>query len=526
MNEKKLKLVALFMTVAIALSGTAAARAAGPLAEVTVNPGVVTWIPLSKAEGLSLTISGPNNFYQQKQYAAGAAPSFVAAALSDGLYTWELTPVRLQQQPKIDDARRGLESANIQAAQKQSGTVSVLNGAFVVPGAEEPKTPSAANTPPDAPNDAVTADDAIITGGLCVGPACIDGESFGSDNIRMKDLNTRLNFDDTSVGEFPANDWRIIANDSSSGGASYLAIQDVTAAKTPFKVMANAPTNSLYINSEGEVGFGTATPARKIHLVYGNTPGIRLDQDTSFGYPAQVWEMAGNELSFFVRDVTGNKLPLRIQTNAPDYTLNVKSDGKVGIGTWDPGYKLEVQTTGEDSAITAVRTDGATVQIAAKGNKSQMGTVSNHRFNLVVANSPKMTLDTTGNVGIGVSTPTHLLHLSGGAYSDGATWQDASSRELKENIKDLSPKEAVVALNNLNPVTFNYKADKKDDHVGFIAEDVPALVASKDRKGLSSMDIVAVLTRVVQEQQATINDHRQTIEQLSRKITELEDKIK
>ena len=52
-----------------------------------------------------------------------------------------------------------------------------------------------------------------------------------------------------------------------------------------------------------------------------------------------------------------------------------------------------------------------------------MGTVSNHRFNLVVANSPKMTLDTTGFVGIGVSTPAHLLHLSGGAYSDGATWQ-------------------------------------------------------------------------------------------------------
>ena len=102
--------------------------------------------------------------------------------------------------------------------------------------------------------------------------------------------------------------------------------------------------------------------------------------------------------------------------------MTLQSDGKVGIGTGNPSYKLEVQTTGEDSAITAVRTDGATVQIAAKGNKSQMGTVSNHRFNLVVANSPKMTLDTTGFVGIGVSTPAHLLHLSGGAYSDGATW--------------------------------------------------------------------------------------------------------
>ena len=193
MNEKKLKLVALFMTVAIALSGTAAARAAGPLADVTVNPGAVTWSPLSKAEGLSLTISGPGNFYQQKQYAAGAIPPFAAAALPDGLYTWELTPIRPQQQLKVADAQRGLEPANIPAAQKQSGTVSVLNGAFVVPSTEEPAAPAAANTPPDMPNDAVTADDAIITGSLCVGFDCLtDGsENFGFDTIRMKENNLR-----------------------------------------------------------------------------------------------------------------------------------------------------------------------------------------------------------------------------------------------------------------------------------------------------------------------------------------------
>jgi len=55
--------------------------------------------------------------------------------------------------------------------------------------------------------------------------------------------------------------------------------------------------------------------------------------------------------------------------------------------------------------------------------------------------------------------------------------------------------------------------------VGFIAEDVPELLATKDRKGLSPMDIVAVLTRVVQEQQKTIAD-------LSEKLTDLEKKLK
>jgi hypothetical protein len=51
--------------------------------------------------------------------------------------------------------------------------------------------------------------------------------------------------------------------------------------------------------------------------------------------------------------------------------------------------------------------------------------------------------------------------------------------------------------------------------VGFIAEDVPDLVATEDRKGMSAMDVVAVLTKVVQDQQ-------QTIEELSRKVAALE----
>jgi cell division protein FtsB len=55
--------------------------------------------------------------------------------------------------------------------------------------------------------------------------------------------------------------------------------------------------------------------------------------------------------------------------------------------------------------------------------------------------------------------------------------------------------------------------------VGFIAEDVPKLVATKNRKGMSAMDVVAVLTKVVQKQQRTIAE-------LSRKVDKLENRIK
>jgi len=56
----------------------------------------------------------------------------------------------------------------------------------------------------------------------------------------------------------------------------------------------------------------------------------------------------------------------------------------------------------------------------------------------------------------------------------------------------------------LEPVSYNYKINKEETYVVFIAEDVPALVATQDRKGLSPMDIVAVLTKVVQNQQDEI----------------------
>ncbi|TET47446.1 hypothetical protein E3J62_01345 [candidate division TA06 bacterium] len=103
-------------------------------------------------------------------------------------------------------------------------------------------------------------------------------------------------------------------------------------------------------------------------------------------------------------------------------------------------------------------------------------------------------------VGIGNTAPTHLLDV-GGAYCDGGAWVNGSSREHKEQIAELSLEEALEAIGELKPVTFNYKSDRDERCVGFIAEDVPELVATKDRKGLSPMDIAAVLTRVVQYQQ-------------------------
>jgi hypothetical protein len=139
--------------------------------------------------------------------------------------------------------------------------------------------------------------------------------------------------------------------------------------------------------------------------------------------------------------------------------------------------------------------------------------------------SPRITIKGNGYVGIGTQTPSYPLQMSGGAYSNGGSWIDGSSREYKEEIEALSTQEAMEAIKELNPVKYAYKTDRTEKRVGFIAEEVPDLVATKDRKGLSSMDIVAVLTKVVQDQQNAMQEQQKVVQELKAKNEFLENRL-
>jgi hypothetical protein len=136
-----------------------------------------------------------------------------------------------------------------------------------------------------------------------------------------------------------------------------------------------------------------------------------------------------------------------------------------------------------------------------------------------------MTVEPGGDVGIGLTDPGYKLHITGGAYCDGGAWVPGSSREYKENIKNLTTDEAMEAFNGLVPVKFNYKFNKEEDYMGFIAEDVPELVATKNRKGVAPMDVVAVLTKVVQEQQKIAREQQEAIREQQRIISDLQKRI-
>ncbi|MEX0347714.1 MAG: hypothetical protein AB3N20_22525 [Rhizobiaceae bacterium] len=190
--------------------------------------------------------------------------------------------------------------------------------------------------------------DVIIQGSACVGFDCNTGESFGFDTLRLKENNLRIHFNDTSTSaSFPSNDWRIVANDSSNGGGNYLAIEDSTAGRQVFRVDAGAPANSLRVDNVGDVGIGTSNPVLELHVVDGDSPTLRLEQNGSSGFTPQTFDLVSNEANFFIRDVTnGSQLPFRIKPGADSDSLFIAANNNVGIGTDSPSGKLHTRGPG------------------------------------------------------------------------------------------------------------------------------------------------------------------------------------
>ncbi len=490
-------------------------------AEVMISSNGINWMVRMSYEQLVLTVSKPDGSIFRKTFDSNRNPYLDISTIigkssvCDGSYTYELKIIpNAGKQIRGEESREDSFMSGMQAQKPvvKTGYFLVRGGMIVVPSkAPEPRKGGTSQL------EYTYNEDLYVKGSLCVGTDCADPETWGYDVLRLKENNLRVHFDDTSAtSSFPANDWRILLNDTADAGANYFAIEDATSGDVPFLIEAGAPDNSLYVEDYGRIGLKTSAPAVELHIVDGDSPAVRLEQDTSSGWTGQVWDLVGNESNFFIRDVTNSsKIPFRIQPSSPSSSLCIKSDGKIGIGTWSPGYPMELNTTGQNAAFTAKRTDGATNFMSATASYAQFGAVSNHPVRILVNSTWKLMLNLDGS-----------LSMSNGATcTSGGVWTNASSRSLKENIRNLSTGEAINTLENLNPVKYNYKADKEENHVGFIAEDAPDLVASKDRKGMSPMDVVAVLTKVVQDQQKTILEQQKANREQRQSILELQKSI-
>jgi len=95
-----------------------------------------------------------------------------------------------------------------------------------------------------------------------------------------------------------------------------------------------------------------------------------------------------------------------------------------------------------------------------------------------------------------------------------------SSRESKQDIANLSDQQAEDHISSLRPVSFAYTAEAGQPRLGFIAEEVPEVFGTADRKGVDPTSIIAALTQVVQKQQLQIDQLAGQFQQIEAKLEE------
>ena len=229
---------------------------------------------------------------------------------------------------------------------------------------------------------------------------------------------------------------------------------------------AAAPSSSIIMNDGGVSIRGTGFPAAKLHVGTIN----------SVTEPGEVRVDPGNP-----------------NAAATIYAVNQDINTGMVLETLTAGRRASLRLTSPDASFAQITSSTYTLRDLNNAVNALTVFPGAENNNAIVVRN--------GRVGLGVRNPGTPLELANGAKcSAGGVWTNASSRALKHDIHDLSIADARAAIAALDPVTYFYDADPAERQVGFIAEDVPELVATNDRKTLSPMDFVAVLTKVVQDQ--------------------------
>ena len=381
MKEKNSNLVVI-LTALIGMVLMSGVRAEGPepkVARMQVFDNFVGWEEVAHFQSVNLRISGPDGMYFERTFSQEDSIYFdlTATPVSDGTYHWELRASPLLSDEVKDWLAYARETGDEEVVKElrrsgqlpsralvDTGAFRVVDGILVNPDIpemeEEMASPVYSFQSPLglSPLEEVTSGNLIVPGRACLGSRCESGESFGDlgyQTLKLKQWRLRIKFEDTSASSgVPTNDWQITINDPDAGGAEYFAITDLDAdsgsGTVPLKIDAGAPTSSLHVDDTGRIGLGTSTPLKNIHIVEGNTPTLRLEQDDSGGRGAYTWDVAGNESNFFVRDVSGGTdalYPFTIFPDSPSDSLTIgATTGDIGMGTLNPDSPLNIQTGG------------------------------------------------------------------------------------------------------------------------------------------------------------------------------------
>lgn len=260
-------------------------------------------------------------------------------------------------------------------------------------------------------------------------------------------------------------------NDSSTYQSAYLGAVSNSGGSIPevvigTRTLSNAYQERMRIKSNGNVGIGTPSPLRSLHIetpsgrmgvfkddsagaqvaeeVLGrldfgleaganrqNVASVAAISETSITTGSGLNHMVSGALGFYTFPTTSN---LTSDTAVPVERMRINRNGNVGIGTAAPAHILDIQG-GTSNAKIQLTTDyvnttpglyvnnlspnanaGGRVSFQTAGTERaymayQLGTGTTPSLQFGTAGSERLRIDSSGNVGIGTANPASKLHV-------------------------------------------------------------------------------------------------------------------
>ena len=283
-------------------------------------------------------------------------------------------------------------------------------------------------------------------------------------------------------------------------GDNSLHIQADSGQQILFKPNA---TEAARFDASGNLGIGTTSPSRQVHLNNASDHGIMAITGSTSSLAGVVFgDTADDDVSSIIHNNSGNYLYLSTSSTE---RMRIAANGNVLIGTTSSSGTTRLTVVQPNNDDPLARFDMAAAVNAIRGVEIRVtdGTANS-------ANKFFLQGDDNGNTRV-------ELRTDGSIYS--SYYTITSDERLKENIEDCEP--MLEKLKQVRIVDFDWKenAGPKSRQRGVIAQEIESIFPDlihqpKEYKEFKKTEMTPILVKAIQEQQEQIESLQQQIEVL------------
>jgi hypothetical protein len=306
---------------------------------------------------------------------------------------------------------------------------------------------------------------------------------------------------------------------------------------------SDANNHALEVVPGGWVGIGTAAPRDRLHVLNGNlsvslggnalirispehgTGTISMRTADDVGYVSaitdanqHIWRVGGAEAMRVA--TTGN---VGIGTASPARSFHVNGNGILASGV-NPAIYFDPNDSSSDwPALGTATLDSAGVS-GSRPNDTFLTARSTGNLLFGIGFTERMRLATSGNVGIGTTTPQAKLDVAGKVNC--TVLELTSDRAQKSGFAPVDTRAILDQVARLPISTWHYTNDPAVTHLGPVAQDFKAAFhLGTDDKHIATVDADGVLFAAVQALQADLEDTKTLLKEKDGRIAALEQKL-